>query len=224
MGKSEYDILREEQNNHWRKRPQNQYKPNDELGNSGGYTEEYLAWQLENNRLNNAMDKERARLNAEQRAEENKVLSHIHVPKGLASKLALFGFNEKCYRSYYKRQNGLKKPMRYPSSNYRNRVYSKEEVAKAEWDLHYELYSPTYDQVALWFTEKYQVDFISSPEEGRKKQYRCDPITPDLGLVNLSFCNTAQEAQLQAFNFLLTKLKPLPKPQREEVTESVRDY
>lgn len=207
MDRNEYQKLQKEIDDHWRKRPQNQYKLE---GN--GYTDEYIAWDEERYRLNNLMVKENTRLYAEQRAAECKVLSHIHVPKGLAVKLALFGFNEKCYRTYYKRHQGLKKPMRFPHQNYYDGfdTHYKEDLGEDRKEP-YELTSPTYDQVALWFTENYHIDFISSPEEGREKQYRCDPVSPELGLVNLPFCDSAKEAQLQAFYHLLTKLTPLPR-------------
>lgn len=184
-----------------------------------GYAEDYRKWQDKQTELYNASA-------AEERAEEIRVLSQLHIPKGLASRLASHGFNERCYRSYYKRHGGLKKPTRYPHSNFGNNdtCLKGEETHLREEP--YELWSPTYDQVAQWFTDNYQVDFISSPEMGRKKQYRCDPITPKDGLINLPLSDTVKEAQLHAFEALLSKLEPLPREveEPEEDEDEMQDH
>lgn len=156
-----------------------------------------------------------------------------YVPKEMACRLALWGFNEECDRRWAVMKDRLLDDKSFsmvnwfqeadrgehypPNGEYRRgalRAYS-EGLSLSK--VVYRATACTYDQVKEFFITKYNIDFIERPHIGREKQYICDVVGNGLGDVRLEACKTPREALLQAFTFLLNKLQPLPCPVPEEL-------
>lgn len=169
----------------------------------------------------------------------------FYVPWEIAVLLALLGFNEACIRkfSYYSHHKLLEQTkytnVQYSYNNfYYNGKYHErpsqsfiderwkrytEEGLKACFKYTY-IPAPTYEQVKEWLRVSYDIDFNEYPCGGMDKLYYCEPIVSGRCL-NVEPGKTPKEAQLNAFNMILSTLKPLPGQveELEQVEEQVQE-
>ncbi len=157
-----------------------------------------------------------------------------YLPWELAVRLALLGFNEPCV-AQWNRSTGAKREI-LKGKNYQTYInfygyYSDYNLRhyierRKQFQNRYDAFNsnldrvcigmniaaPLHQQVKEWFRLNYDIDFFERPMVGRKKEYVCDPIGPNI-TTKLKACETPREALEQAFWYLVDKVKPLPIPE-----------
>ena len=152
----------------------------------------------------------------------------FYLPWSISAKAILWGYNEEGVRFW----NCYKAPKLLLSLKYGANIYITDDYLTRGRSSFFEgtadlklifksryIVSITVDQLKIWFSEKYDIDFIERPVMAREKTYICDPVGAGLGDVRLEACKTLREAQENAFEYLFEHVKPLPLNIEEEIQE-----